>query len=273
MREALLLSAIAPWVTRLCGGDLEGHTVLDVGCHTGSVGLELARRGATVTGVDAREEHIATARERASEEALDCRFEVCDAFEIERVAVAAQFDVVLVLGLLYHTGDPIGLMKALSRHCATALVLDSHVHFDSDAQREAVPSWQMLADSDWSTPAGMVAGDPRGKEALLEAERIRRVPYERSGGGFEPPPHLAREVEVVEAFAEGDEDAIPESKTSVPPAAPVLVPNRAAVRDLLRAIGFPHVAELAPLRFAPRPYLLKHRAAFVALRDEDAASA
>ncbi|MCC6222060.1 MAG: methyltransferase domain-containing protein [Thermoleophilia bacterium] len=46
-------------------GDLAGRRVLDVGCGTGRLATELARRGARVWGVDRSEEMLAEARRRA----------------------------------------------------------------------------------------------------------------------------------------------------------------------------------------------------------------
>lgn len=44
-----------------------GHTVLDAGCGTGRVAIELDRRGFPVTGVDADPEMLAAARAKAAE--------------------------------------------------------------------------------------------------------------------------------------------------------------------------------------------------------------
>jgi len=47
--------------------DSGGSSVLDAGCGTGRVGIELARRGVRVTGVDADGEMLAVARAKAPE--------------------------------------------------------------------------------------------------------------------------------------------------------------------------------------------------------------
>lgn len=44
-----------------------GHSVLDAGCGTGRVAIELAKRGYTVTGVDADADMLAAARAKARE--------------------------------------------------------------------------------------------------------------------------------------------------------------------------------------------------------------
>lgn len=47
--------------------DSGGRSVLDAGCGTGRVAIELARRGYPVVGVDADEEMLGTARAKAPE--------------------------------------------------------------------------------------------------------------------------------------------------------------------------------------------------------------
>ncbi|WP_405285255.1 class I SAM-dependent methyltransferase [Gaopeijia maritima] len=53
--------------------DLDGARVLDLATGPGTVAFELARRGATVTGIDVAEPQIAAARARAEELGLDDR--------------------------------------------------------------------------------------------------------------------------------------------------------------------------------------------------------
>jgi trans-aconitate methyltransferase len=68
-------------------GPRPGERVLDLGCGTGTLTAEIARRGATVVGVDASAEMIEAARQR--EPAL--RFEVGDG---EALTSAGEFDAV-----------------------------------------------------------------------------------------------------------------------------------------------------------------------------------
>ncbi len=69
-----------------------GATVLDAGCGTGRVAIELARRGMTVTGVDADADMLATARAKAP---LDWR--LADLAALDATAYG-QFDLVLLAG-------------------------------------------------------------------------------------------------------------------------------------------------------------------------------
>jgi ubiquinone/menaquinone biosynthesis C-methylase UbiE len=55
-------------------GDIGGKKVLDLGCGTGNYAIELARRGAIVTGVDASMDVLETAGEKAKAERLQIGF-------------------------------------------------------------------------------------------------------------------------------------------------------------------------------------------------------
>jgi SAM-dependent methyltransferase len=71
-----------------------GRTVLDAGCGTGRVAIELARRGFVVTGVDADPEMLATARANAPE--LD--WADGDLADEDVVGLPDRVDLVLLAG-------------------------------------------------------------------------------------------------------------------------------------------------------------------------------
>lgn len=82
-------------------GDATGRSILDVGTGTGRAAIVLAARGATVTGVDASEQMLAVARERAAALGVNVTFAPGDA---HRLAFPDRsFDAAVSLRVLMHT--------------------------------------------------------------------------------------------------------------------------------------------------------------------------
>jgi SAM-dependent methyltransferase len=95
------------------------HTVLDAGCGTGRVGIELARRGVTVVGADRDSSMLATARERAPE--LEWVEQDLAALDLGRT-----FDVVVLAGnvpLFTPPGTEGALVAGCAKHVAAGGVL------------------------------------------------------------------------------------------------------------------------------------------------------
>ena len=91
-----------------------GTRVLDVGCGVGRWSLELAGRGARVTGIDLSPTMIALAQLYAGLQGLAtrCRFRVQDLATLE---VAGRFDLVLGVTVLQHILEPRALRAAVER--------------------------------------------------------------------------------------------------------------------------------------------------------------
>lgn len=90
-------------------------TVLDAGCGTGRVAIELARHGIDVVGADLIESMIATARARGP--GID--FRVADVATLD---LGRRFDIVLMAGnvpLFAELGTRSALVAGCARHIAT----------------------------------------------------------------------------------------------------------------------------------------------------------
>jgi 2-polyprenyl-3-methyl-5-hydroxy-6-metoxy-1,4-benzoquinol methylase len=81
----------ADFVESLCVGGGSATTVLDAGCGTGRLGIELHRRGIKVVGVDLDEDLLS----RAQQKAPDVRWALADLADME---LARDFDVVVMAG-------------------------------------------------------------------------------------------------------------------------------------------------------------------------------
>ena len=99
-----------------------GTTVLDVGTGTGRAAIALARRGATVTGIDASAEMLAVARRRATEAGATVTFLQGDAHGLS--VPDRAFDAVICLRVLMHTPDWRRSLGELCRVARHRVVLD-----------------------------------------------------------------------------------------------------------------------------------------------------
>jgi 2-polyprenyl-6-hydroxyphenyl methylase/3-demethylubiquinone-9 3-methyltransferase len=97
----------------LSGSPLHGLSVLDIGCGGGLLCEPMARLGGQVTGIDAAERNIATARLHAAGQALAIDYRATTA---EAMAESgAQFDVVLALEIVEHVADVDLFLRSVGR--------------------------------------------------------------------------------------------------------------------------------------------------------------
>lgn len=103
-------------------GDVSGQRILDMATGTGRAALALARRGATVTGVDASREMLTVARNRAAEAGLSVAFAEGDAHAL--TYPDRTFDAVVCLRMLMHVPDWRQALSELCRVSRQRLVID-----------------------------------------------------------------------------------------------------------------------------------------------------
>ena len=124
------------------------RSVLDAGCGTGRVAVELARRGVDVVGVDSDPGMIDAARAKSP----DLRWILADLAEL---ALPDRFDVVVLAGNVVPYVDAdrrAAAVTACARHLAPGGVLVAGF-----ALR---PGWPGLADYDgWCADAGLTLAD------------------------------------------------------------------------------------------------------------------
>ncbi len=82
--------------------DLAGCRVLDIGCNAGFYTFELARRGATVTGIDLDPHYLRQAEWAAEKYGLKDRVSFKNMQVYDLAGISGKFDIVWFMGLLYH---------------------------------------------------------------------------------------------------------------------------------------------------------------------------
>jgi SAM-dependent methyltransferase len=147
--EADLVSRLAP------------TSVLDAGCGTGRVGVELARRGVEVVGVDLDPDLLARARDKAPE----LTWVEADLSDMD---LGRTFDVVVAAGnVLGFVAEP--RRRAAVARCAGHVRSGGHLVVGWQLR----PGWPTVADHDtWCASAGLVpvdhfatwAGEPLGPD-------------------------------------------------------------------------------------------------------------
>lgn len=103
-------------------GRIQHRPVIDVGTGTGRAALFLARGGAVVTGVDASEEMLAVARQRAAEMGLKATFSTGDAHAL--AFPDRSFDVAISLRVLMHAPRPVDCIAELCRVARQLVIID-----------------------------------------------------------------------------------------------------------------------------------------------------
>lgn len=106
--------------------DLSGKTVLDIGARDGFFAFECERRGAKVTAVDYYPAEGTGFALCARVLGSNVSFVQENIFHLtpERFGT---FDLVLMLGLLYHLRDPLGALDIVHRLCADRCIVETHI--------------------------------------------------------------------------------------------------------------------------------------------------
>jgi 2-polyprenyl-3-methyl-5-hydroxy-6-metoxy-1,4-benzoquinol methylase len=102
---------------------MTGKTVLDVGTGSGRYAVELATRGASVTGVDFASEMIVLAQKAAQERGVQdrCRWLRGDFLKLDNLA--DRFDVSLAIGFFDYIQDPQPILKRMAQLTSRTMYL------------------------------------------------------------------------------------------------------------------------------------------------------
>jgi 2-polyprenyl-6-hydroxyphenyl methylase/3-demethylubiquinone-9 3-methyltransferase len=106
--------------------NLEGKSVLDVGCGGGILSESMAEKGAAVTGIDLGEKSLKVAQLHSLESGVGVDYQL---ISVEALAdqQPESFDVVTCLEMLEHVPDPASIVAA----CARLVKPNGHVFFST----------------------------------------------------------------------------------------------------------------------------------------------
>jgi tRNA (mo5U34)-methyltransferase len=105
--------------------DLRGWSVLDIGCNAGFYSVELARRGATVLGVDVEPLYLRQARWVAQQCGLQDRLQFMHADVYDLIWQRRQFDLVWFAGVFYHLRYPLLALDLVRRVTARLMMFQT----------------------------------------------------------------------------------------------------------------------------------------------------
>jgi tRNA (mo5U34)-methyltransferase len=122
------LAMVMGVLERAFGADWSSLSALDLACHQGWFASHLARRGVgDVLAVDVRPEHLDDA-------AIVREVYGLDRLRLERRDVAAlapgelgEFDLVLMLGLIYHLENPVGALRIARGHTRRLCLVETQL--------------------------------------------------------------------------------------------------------------------------------------------------
>jgi tRNA (mo5U34)-methyltransferase len=102
--------------------DLRGHTVLDIGCNAGFYSIEMKRRGAArVVAIDADNDYLNQARFAAEVVGVELECRELSVYDVGELG--DRFDIVLFLGVLYHSRHPLLALDLIHEHVARDLLV------------------------------------------------------------------------------------------------------------------------------------------------------
>jgi SAM-dependent methyltransferase len=154
-------------------GEVSGRKLLDVGCGDGDFAVELSRRGALVTGIDASTETIAAAQRRVEGDRAAVALLAAPA---ERLPFAAdQFDLVTAITILCFVEDPRPVFREIARVLRPdgCLVIGELGKWSAWAAKRRIRAW--LGSPLWRRARFRTASEIGGlaEQAGLGVEQVR----------------------------------------------------------------------------------------------------
>lgn len=133
--------------------DLNGASVLDIGCNAGFYSIELKKRGAgRVLALDVDERYLEQGRFAAEQLGMDIEFKQACVYDVDKIA--GQFDYVLFLGVFYHLRYPLLALDKVVKKLGGKLFFQTMLRGSRTARRwdEDYDFWQQDIFEDGQFP-------------------------------------------------------------------------------------------------------------------------
>jgi tRNA (mo5U34)-methyltransferase len=185
--------AIAPALPQ----DLSGKTVLDLGCNGGFFSLQLKRRGAArVVAVDLDPRYLAQARLAAEVTGLELELRQGSVYDV--ASLHERFDVVLLMGVLYHLRHPLLALDLVRAHVAKDLLVFQSMLRGSEGRFASNPDYPFSERDVFDHPSWpklhFVEGRYAGDETNWWIPNRACVEAMLRSAGFAPEPLPGTEV-------------------------------------------------------------------------------
>jgi tRNA (mo5U34)-methyltransferase len=126
--------------------DLEGRSVLDVGCNAGFYALEMKRRNAgRVVGIDSDPHYLRQAKFAAEQSGLDIELRQMSVYDVGKLN--ESFDLVIFMGVLYHLRHPLLALDLLHEHVVRDQILFQCLQRGDERRPELQENYDF---SEWS---------------------------------------------------------------------------------------------------------------------------
>jgi tRNA (mo5U34)-methyltransferase len=168
--------------------DLRGWRVLDVGCNAGFYSFELARRGASVLGIDVDAHYLAQAKWAARQLGLESQVEFRQMEVYDLAGSGETFDLVWFMGVFYHLRYPLLALDLLAARTGRMMMFQTLTMPGDSVYADTadcdISDRTPLLESGWPRMAFIehrLAGDPTnwwapnhaGVEAMLRSSGLR----------------------------------------------------------------------------------------------------
>lgn len=133
--------------------DLQGRSVLEIGCNAGFYAIEMKRRGAgEVVAIDHDARYLKQARFAAKEGGQDIDFRQMSIYDVARLQ--RRFDLVLFMGVFYHLRHPLLALDLIHEHVADDLLLFQSLSRGSEsvspiAEDYPITHWEIFDQYDY----------------------------------------------------------------------------------------------------------------------------